>query len=187
MRHAVDHRKLGRDPAHRKALLRNLMNALVRSERIETTVAKAKELRRLADKLITLGKRDTTHARRRVFALLSDKENTEKIFAGLAGRFGERAGGYTRIVRTDYRVGDGAEMAILEYLPAEEKKAGAKKGRRKKAAPAAKAAKAAGRGKGEAASKAKGAAKAGAKGSSEKGSKGKGTGRKGAPAKEEGE
>jgi large subunit ribosomal protein L17 len=149
MRHAVDHRKLSRSPAHRKALLRNLMNALVRSERIETTVAKAKELRRLADRLITLGKRDTTHARRQVFALLSDKENTEKIFAGLAGRFVERAGGYTRIVRTDYRVGDGAEMAILEYLPAEEKKAGAKKGRKKKT-PAAgpKASKAAGKGKG---------------------------------------
>jgi large subunit ribosomal protein L17 len=149
MRHAIDHRKLGRSPAHRKALLRNLMNALVRSERIETTVAKAKELRRLADKLITLGKKDTTHARRQVFALLSDKENTEKVFAGLAGRFVERAGGYTRIIRTDYRVGDGAEMAILEYLPAEEKKAGAKKGRKKKApAAGAKASRAPGKDKG---------------------------------------
>lgn len=134
MRHAIDHRKLRRNPSHRKALMRNLMNSLVRSERIETTVAKAKELRRLADRLITLGKRDTTHARRRVFSLLSDKKNTEKLFSGLAGRFTERAGGYTRIVRTGYRTGDGAEMAILEYLPAEEKKAGARKGR-KKAAP----------------------------------------------------
>ena len=145
MRHGMDHRKLGRNPSHRKALLRNLMNALVRSERIETTVEKAKELRRLADRLITLGKRDTTHARRRAFSLLSDKANTEKLFAGLAGRFRERQGGYTRIVRTGYRIGDGAELAIIEYLPLEEKKAAGKKGAekktaRKKAAPAKKAA-----------------------------------------------
>lgn len=135
MRHAIDHRKLRRNPSHRKALLRNLMNSLVRSERIETTVARAKELRRLADRLITLGKRDTMHARRRVFSLLSDKKNTEKLFSGLAGRFSGRAGGYTRIVRTGFRSGDGAEMALLEYLPVEEKKAGARKGKKKKAAP----------------------------------------------------
>lgn len=148
MRHAVDHRKLRRNPSHRKALLKNLMNALVRSERIETTVAKAKELRRLADRLITLGKRDTLHARRRVFALLSDKQNTDKIFAGLAGRFAGRDGGYTRIMKTGFRVGDGAEMAIIEYLPTEEKKAGAPKGKKgaakgKAAAPKATAKKAA--------------------------------------------
>jgi len=111
--------------------MRNLMNALVRSERIVTTVAKAKELRRLADRLITLGKRNDTHARRIAFAMLSDKENTEKIFAGLAGRFLNRQGGYTRIMRTGYRAGDGSDMAILEYLPSEEKKAGAAKGRKK--------------------------------------------------------
>ena len=133
MRHAIAHRKLGRNPGHRKALLRNMMNALVRSERIETTVAKAKEARRLADRLITLGKKDDTHARRRAFSLLCDKENTEKIFSGLAARFAGREGGYTRIVRTGYRAGDGSEMAILEYLPAEEKKAKAKKGKKKKA------------------------------------------------------
>jgi large subunit ribosomal protein L17 len=136
MRHAIDHRKLRRNPSHRKAMLRNLMNSLVHSERIVTTVAKAKELRRLADRLITLGKRETTHARRHVFSLLCDKKNTEKLFSGLAGRFSGRAGGYTRIVRTGFRAGDGAEMAILEYLPAEEKKAAAKKGKKKKAAPA---------------------------------------------------
>jgi large subunit ribosomal protein L17 len=71
-----------------------------------------------------------------VFSLLCDKKNTEKLFSGLAGRFSSRAGGYTRIVRTGFRAGDGAEMAILEYLPAEEKKAAAKKGKKKKAAPA---------------------------------------------------
>jgi large subunit ribosomal protein L17 len=138
MRHAIAHRKLGRNPGHRKALLRNMMNALVRSERIETTVAKAKEVRRLADRLITLGKKDDTHARRRAFSLLSDKENTEKIFSGLAARFVGREGGYTRIVRTGYRSGDGSEMAILEYLPAEEKKAKTKKGKKKAAAAKAK-------------------------------------------------
>lgn len=133
MRHGKDHRKLGRSPAHRKALLRNLMNSLVISERIETTVPRAKELRRLADRLITLGKRETLHARRRVFSLLSNKAATDKIFASLAGRFTGRAGGYTRILRTGYRAGDGAELAILEYLPAEEKKAAAK-GKKKAAA-----------------------------------------------------
>ncbi len=128
----MDHRKLRRNPSHRKALMRNLMNALVRSERIVTTVAKAKELRRLADRLITLGKRADTHARRTAFAMLSDKENTEKIFAGLAARFVNRQGGYTRIVRTGFRAGDGSDMAILEYLPSEEKKAGAAKGKKKR-------------------------------------------------------
>jgi large subunit ribosomal protein L17 len=135
MRHGIAHRKLGRNPGHRKALLRNMMNALVRSERIETTIAKAKEVRRLADRLITLGKKDNTHARRRAFSLLSDKRNTEKIFATLAARFAGREGGYTRIVRTGYRAGDGSEMAILEYLPAEEKATKPKKGKKKKGKP----------------------------------------------------
>lgn len=116
-------------------MLRNLMNSLVRSERLETTVAKAKELRPLAERLITLGKRNTLHARRRAFSILSDKASTEKLFSALAGRFSERAGGYTRIVRTGYRAGDGSEMAIIEYLPQEEKKTETRKGRRKKAAP----------------------------------------------------
>jgi len=133
MRHAIDHRKLGRKPAHRKALLRNLMNALVHAERIETTVPKAKELRRLADRLITLGKRATLHSRRRVFSLLTDKAATDKVFATLAGRFAGREGGYTRILRTGHRVGDGAPMAIIEYLPVEEKKVGTK-GKKKAAA-----------------------------------------------------
>jgi len=135
MRHGMGHRKLRRNPGHRKALLRNLMNALVRSERVETTVAKAKELRPLADRLITLGKRNTLHARRRAFSILSDKSNTDKLFSGLALRFAERPGGYTRIVRTGYRAGDGSEMAIIEYLPREEPKPEKKKGRKKRAAP----------------------------------------------------
>jgi len=126
MRHANDHRKLGRNPGHRKALLKNLMNSLVLSERIETTVPKAKELKRLGDRLITLGKRGTVHARRLAFAMLSNKESTDKLFETLAGRFTTREGGYTRVLKIGYRVGDGAEMAIIEYLPAEDKKATAK-------------------------------------------------------------
>ena len=117
MRHAKDHRKLGRSPAHRKALLRNLMNSLVISERIETTVPRAKELRRLADRLITLGKRETLHARRRVFSLLSNKETTDKIFASLAGRFTGRQGGYTRIVRTGFRADQGVHQVPQHRLP----------------------------------------------------------------------
>jgi len=138
MRHANDHRKLGRNPSHRKALLRNLMNSLVLSERIETTTPKAKELKRLGDRLITLGKRGTLHARRMAFAMLSNKESTDKLFETLAGRFTGREGGYTRIMKIGNRPGDGAEMAIIEYIPAEEKKAsakGKKKAASKKSAP----------------------------------------------------
>ena len=127
MRHGIDHRKLGRKPAHRKALLRNLMNALVHSERIETTLPKAKELRPLADRLITLGKAGTLHSRRRVFSLLTDKEATDKLFATLAGRFVGRQGGYTRIVPLGFRVGDGAPISILELVGRPEKLPKAKK------------------------------------------------------------
>lgn len=181
MRHGIAHRKLGRNPGHRKALLRNMMNALVRSERIETTVAKAKEVRRLADRLVTLGKKDTTHARRRAFSLLSDKENTDKLFATLAPRFAGREGGYTRIVRTGYRVGDGSELAVLEYLPAEEKKAKAKKGTKKKAAAAKPAA---GKGPSEKPARRKRAPAAG-KPSAAGRKKGEGAGRTEKPAKKE--
>ncbi|NIS74868.1 MAG: 50S ribosomal protein L17 [Deltaproteobacteria bacterium] len=132
MRHAKDHRKLGRNPSHRKALLKNLLNSLIDHERITTTVAKAKELRRVADRAITLGKKDTTHARRMLFAILVNKRNTEKVFAVLAKRYAGRSGGYTRIIRTGFRSGDGAEMAIIEYLPAVEIKSSPKKQKKKK-------------------------------------------------------
>jgi large subunit ribosomal protein L17 len=119
MRHGKDHRKLGRNPSHRKALLKNLLNALILHERIHTTLAKAKELRRIADRAITLGKKDTTHARRMLFAILVDKKNCAKVFDVLSKRFEGRNGGYTRIVKTGFRPGDAAEMAIIEYLPGE--------------------------------------------------------------------
>jgi large subunit ribosomal protein L17 len=132
MRHAKDHRKLGRTPSHRKALLKNLLNSLIEHERITTTVAKAKELRRIADRAITLGKKDTTHARRMLFAILVNKKNTAKVFDVLAKRYMDRNGGYTRVVKTGFRAGDAAEMAIIEYLPSTEKKSTPKKSKKKK-------------------------------------------------------
>jgi len=119
MRHHVDGRKLGRSPTHRKAMMANLVKSLVRYERVETTLARAKELRRDAEKIVTLGKRGTLHARRQAFATLRDDALTRKVFGDLADRFRERPGGYTRIVKTGRRHGDDAEMAMIEYLPAD--------------------------------------------------------------------
>lgn len=116
MRHLVDHRKLGRTASHRKALLRNMATSLILSERIETTLPKAKELRRVADRLVTLAKKGTLHARRRAARLLQDPEALRKLFDGFADRFKDRAGGYTRIYRFGFRHGDAAEMAAIEYL-----------------------------------------------------------------------
>jgi large subunit ribosomal protein L17 len=105
-------------------MLRNMVTSFLEHERIVTTLHKAKEIRPLAEKIITLGKRDTLHARRQVDAYLLDPETTKKVFDTLAPRFGNRPGGYTRIVRLDYRVGDGAERAVIELLGSglEEKK-----------------------------------------------------------------
>lgn len=134
MRHLVDHRKLGRTASHRKALFRNMASSLILSERIETTLPKAKELRRLADQLITLGKTGTLHARRQAAEIVQNPEALKKLFDGLAARFKERAGGYTRIFQFGSRRGDGADMAAIEYLgfqlPVKEKK-GEKKEKRK--------------------------------------------------------
>lgn len=116
MRHLVAFRKLGRTSSHRKALLRNLATSLILQERIETTLPKAKELRRLADRLIGWGKEGTLHARRQAAAVLQEPEALKKLFDGLAARFKERAGGYTRIFKFGFRPGDGADMAAIEYL-----------------------------------------------------------------------
>lgn len=132
MRHRKAYRKLGRSPSHRKALLKNLLNALIQHERITTTVAKAKELRRVADRAITLGKKDTTHARRMLFAILVNKENTAKVFDVLARRYANRNGGYTRVIKTGHRSGDGADLAIIEYLPPGGRGTGEKAGKKKK-------------------------------------------------------
>ncbi len=114
MRHLKKTPKLGRDSAHRKALLRNLATELFRHERIETTLAKAKALRRVADKLVTLGKRGDLHARRLAARDVTDASVLQKLFAELAPRMSERAGGYTRVLKIGNRRGDNASMALVE-------------------------------------------------------------------------
>jgi large subunit ribosomal protein L17 len=123
MRHRVGYRKLGRTTPHRIALLRNLATALFERERIQTTLAKAKELRPFAEKLITLAKREDgrLHARRLVLRDIKDQTIVKKLFDSLGARFATRPGGYTRILRLGPRRGDGAEMAIVELLGSEYK------------------------------------------------------------------
>ncbi|MBI2092541.1 MAG: 50S ribosomal protein L17 [Deltaproteobacteria bacterium] len=127
MRHNLAHKRLGRTTAHRLALFRNMLAALVNCDRIETTLGKARELRPLADKLITLAKNTKNNgsvaSRRHAFSLLRDDTAVKKLFSSLADRFRERKGGYTRILKLGYRHGDCAPMAILEYLTAEIKSA----------------------------------------------------------------
>lgn len=125
MRHGVAGRKLSRTSAHREALIENLVTAVLRHERIRTTVAKAKEARRTAEKMITLGKTGTLHARRVAAKTVRDKEVLRKLFGPLAERYAARPGGYTRIVRAGTRVGDAAPMAILELVDAPEVTQGA--------------------------------------------------------------
>ena len=116
MRHKIAGRKLGRNPSHRRAMLRNLVTSLLRHERLVTTLPKAKEVRPLVEKMITLGKRDTLHARRQVKAYLLNDDVARKVFSTIAPRFSDRPGGYSRIVRYRNRVGDGAEEAIIELI-----------------------------------------------------------------------
>ena len=137
MRHLKAGRKLGRTSAHRKALFRNLVGALILRERISTTLAKAKELRGKVEKTITLGKKGTLHARRQAFKLAPQKETVQKVFGPLAERYAKRPGGYTRIIKIGPRKGDNAPMAFIELVdregdvPAQEKG----KGTAKKAVP----------------------------------------------------
>ncbi len=134
MRHRKRHGKLGRDSAHRKALLRNMVTSLLDQERIETTDAKAKELRRVADRMITLGKRGDLHARRRALSVIRSKEVTSKLFDELANRFRERPGGYTRVLKVGRRTGDAAPMSIIELVEGEAAEA-SKKADKKAAKP----------------------------------------------------
>jgi large subunit ribosomal protein L17 len=122
MRHLKAGYKLGRNPAHRRATLRNLVTNLIEKERITTTILRAKAARPLAERMITLGKRDSLHSRRQAAAFLQTPGATKKLFADLAPRFAGRQGGYTRIVRAGWRIGDGAELAILEFIGSELKK-----------------------------------------------------------------
>jgi large subunit ribosomal protein L17 len=119
MRHLKQGRKLGRTTAHRKALLRNLATALLEHERIITTEPKAKELRRVADKLVTLGKRGNLHARRQALQTVRSHSVVQKLFNEIAPRFAERQGGYTRVLHLGYRPGDAAAMAVIELVDAQ--------------------------------------------------------------------
>jgi large subunit ribosomal protein L17 len=119
MRHAMRHRKLGRTSSHREALFRNQLQSLMVSERIITTLPKAKELRPIAEKVITRGKHGTVHDRRWALRWLIDRELVKKLFDDIAPRFAERPGGYLRIVKLGPRQGDGAEMAVIELVERE--------------------------------------------------------------------
>ncbi len=136
MRHRIAGFKLGRVTAHRWALFRNLLVALFRHERIETTEAKAKAVRGLAEHMITLAKRDNLHARRQVLALVPDTGVVGQLFSTIAPRFGDRNGGYTRIIKTGYRAGDNAPLVLLELVDrAEAPKDKEKKAEKKEKAP----------------------------------------------------
>ena len=119
MRHQKSGRKLNRTSSHRWALMRNLITSLLRDEKIKTTDAKAKELRRWADRVITLGKQGSLHARRQVLGIVQDKAVVRKLFDSIAPRFKDRPGGYTRIVKIGIRRGDAAPISIIELVGGE--------------------------------------------------------------------
>lgn len=149
MRHNKAFNHLGRKSGHRKALMANMASSLIKYKRINTTVAKAKALKMYVEPLITKSKEDTTHSRRVVFSYLKDKEAVKEMFGVIAPKVADRPGGYTRVLHTGFRLGDGADMALIELVDfneaalasakKEEKKA-TRRSRAKKAAPAAEAA-----------------------------------------------
>ena len=116
MRHGVSGRKLSRTTSHRKAMFANMACSLLLHEQIKTTLPKAKELRPVVEKLITLGKRGGLHARRQVLSVLRNTELAEKLFGALASRYAKRAGGYTRVLKAGHRYGDQAAMAVIELV-----------------------------------------------------------------------
>lgn len=120
MRHRNGGFKLGRNTSHRRALLRNLVTSAILNDRIHTTITKAKAARPLVEKMITLGKNGSVHARRQALAYMMTPESVDRLFAVVAPRYTERPGGYTRITRTGKRQGDASEMAFLELLGAEQ-------------------------------------------------------------------
>ena len=122
MRHLNSGSKLGRNPAHRRATLRNLVTNVIEKERITTTITRAKAARPLVEKIVTLGKRDSLHARRQAASFLLSPAATQKLFSDIAPRFADRSGGYTRIIHAGFRIGDGAQLAILELLGSKLKK-----------------------------------------------------------------
>ena len=116
MRHRIAGRTLGRTTAHRRALYRNLVTDLLRYEKIITTEAKAKEVRGIAEKMISLGKKGGLHSFRQALSFITDKKVTDKVFSELGPRYKERPGGYTRLVKLEPRLGDGANMVQLELV-----------------------------------------------------------------------
>lgn len=134
MRHLVVSKKLGRNSAQRKALLRNLVTSFLEKERIRTTLAKAKATRPLAEKMITLSRTNSLHARRRALRFIYKPDVVKKMFEEIGPRFSERPGGYTRIVKLGPRNGDGTEMAMLEMIGSELEKKSKKKSAKEKAA-----------------------------------------------------
>lgn len=183
MYHGAGYRKLGKKSAHRLAMFANATNSLIEHGRIQTTMPKAKELRRVVERLITKGKSGTLHDRRRAFSVLRSEDHVKKLFDEIAPRFKSRNGGYTRVLRlAGTRLGDAADMAVLEFvdyvLPAQKSKEELKKDRAasKADAKAAKKAKAAGRPAKEARVKSGGVKKTGkATGAPMKGSVSRGT------------
>jgi large subunit ribosomal protein L17 len=131
MRHRVGTKKLKRDAGSRKALLRGLVTSVIEQERVVTTVPKAKVVRPLVERMITLAKRDTLHTRRQAAAFLETPGSVKKLFDTLGARFGQRNGGYTRIVRIGPRKGDGAEQAMIELVGSELVKRAAERAKRK--------------------------------------------------------
>ena len=116
MRHNKTGRRLGRKPDHRQHMMRNMVTSFFASEKITTTVTRAKELRKLVDKMITLGKRGDLHSRRQALQVIADQRVVAKLFEMIAPRYADRPGGYTRIIRLENRQGDNAPMAIIELV-----------------------------------------------------------------------
>ncbi len=125
MRHRNANRKLSRSPSHRRAMLRNLVTSLLEHEEVRTTTAKAKEVRRIAERMITLGKRGTLASRRRALETIQSKTVAKKLFDTLAPRYGARPGGYTRIYKLGPRHGDNAEMSLIQLVDMQKAEAGA--------------------------------------------------------------
>ena len=134
MRHKVAGRKLGRKTPHRIMMFRNMVTSFLDKERVRTTLPRAKELRPIAERMITLGKRETLHARRQALGFIKDPEVVSKLFQTIAPRFAQRKGGYTRIIKLGSRRGDGAQMAILELIGSEYKPPKAEEGKKGKKA-----------------------------------------------------
>ena len=116
MRHRIAHRKLNRTSEHRKALFKNMLNSLIKYEQITTTLPKAKELKPLIDKLITIGKKNNLSNKKRLFSKLQDKSSVVKVFDVLSSRYQKRQGGYSRVLKAGFRYGDDAPMAIIELV-----------------------------------------------------------------------